>query len=265
MILLMDSYYDWAGLFTLGGLVSLVTLALLEIVLGIDNIIFVAIVTGKLGKEKQRRARTLGLLLALLMRIALLFSLTWIIRFSHPLIFLDSVAPFISFEPIGTESFAISLRDLILFGGGIFLLISATVEINKKIVGLETQEEQTSAPRNFRKAIFQIMLIDVVFSFDSILTAIGLANNVIIMIAAVIIAMIAMIMFSGQVSKIINEYPTIKMLALAFLLMIGMVLVADGLHFHVPRGYVYFSVAFSLLVEFLNLRMKRNEDKRKSV
>ena len=265
MILLMDSYYDWAGLFTLGGLLSLITLALLEIVLGIDNIIFVAIVTGKLGKEKQKRARTLGLLLALLMRIALLFSLTWIIRFSHPLVYLSASSPFVSAEPIATESFALSLRDLILFGGGIFLLISATVEINKKIIGLETQEEQTVAPRNFRKAIFQIMLIDVVFSFDSILTAIGLANNVIIMIAAVVVAMIAMIQFSGAVSKIINEYPTIKMLALAFLLMIGMVLVADGLHFHVPRGYVYFSVAFSLLVEFLNLRMKRNADRRKSV
>ena len=264
MTLLIESYYDWHGLFTLAGLLSLVTLALLEIVLGIDNIIFVAIVTGKLGKERQRRARTLGLLLALLMRIALLFSLTWIIRFSHPLFYLSGSSPFISFEPIGVEPFSFSLRDLILLGGGIFLLSSATVEINKKITGLETREEQTMAPRNFQKAIFQIMLIDVVFSFDSILTAIGLANNVLIMIAAVIIAMIAMIQFSGVVSKIINEYPTIKMLALAFLLMIGMVLVADGMHFHVPREYVYFSVAFSLLVEFLNLRMRRNEDKRKT-
>ncbi|HLG33604.1 MAG TPA: TerC family protein [Bacteroidia bacterium] len=256
---------DFSQLFTLNALLSLLTLSLLEIVLGIDNIIFVAIVTGKLGKEKQRRARTLGLLLALGMRIALLFSLTWIIGMSKPFLFFSENAPFIYFDPpLPAEYFALSVRDFILFGGGIFLLINATVEINKKIVGLEMQEEQTSAPRNFRKAIFQIMLIDVVFSFDSILTAIGLANNVSIMVIAVIIAMIVMILFSGSVSKIINEYPTIKMLALAFLLMIGMVLVADGLHFHIPRGYVYFSVAFSLLVEFLNLRMKRSVEKRKA-
>jgi predicted tellurium resistance membrane protein TerC len=254
---------DFSNLFSIEGLLSLLTLSLLEIVLGIDNIIFVAIVTGKLGKEKQRRARTLGLLMALVMRIALLFSLTWIMGMAKPFLFMTDTAPFIALAPPAIEHFALSIRDIILFGGGIFLLINATVEINKKIVGLETREEQTDAPRNFRKAIFQIMLIDVVFSFDSILTAIGLANNVIIMVVAVIIAMIVMILFSGSVSKIINEYPTIKMLALAFLLMIGMVLVADGLHFHVPRGYVYFSVAFSLMVEFLNLRMKRSEEKRK--
>ena len=256
---------DFSQIFTLDGLLSLLTLSLLEIVLGIDNIIFVAIVTGKLGKEKQRYARTLGLLLALVMRIALLFSLTWIIGMSKPFLFFAKTTPFIFLElPQAAEFFALSIRDLILFAGGIFLLINATIEINKKITGLEMQEEQTSAPRNFRRAIFQIMLIDVVFSFDSILTAIGLANNVLIMVIAVIIAMIVMILFSGSVSKVISQYPTIKMLALAFLLMIGMVLVADGLHFHVPRGYVYFSVAFSLLVEFLNLRMKGKEEKRKA-
>lgn len=256
---------DFSQLFTLDALLSLLTLSLLEIVLGIDNIIFIAIVTGKLGKEQQGRARTIGLVLALLMRIALLFSLTWIIGMSKPFLFFAESVPFIFLDlPEAAEYFALSVRDLILLAGGIFLLINATVEINKKIAGLEMQEEQSSAPRNFRKAIFQIMLIDVVFSFDSILTAIGLANNLLIMIVAVIISMFVMLLFSGSISKIINQYPTIKILALAFLLMIGMVLVADGLHFHIPRGYVYFSVAFSLMVEFLNLRMKRSEEKRKT-
>lgn len=256
---------DVSQLFTLDALLSLLTLSLLEIVLGIDNIIFIAIITGKLGKEQQGRARTIGLVLALLMRIALLFSLTWIIGMSKPFLFFAESAPFVFLNiPEQAEYFALSIRDLILLAGGIFLLISATVEINKKITGLEIQDEQSSAPRNFRKAIFQIMLIDVVFSFDSILTAIGLANNLLIMIIAVIISMFVMLLFSGSISKIINQYPTIKILALAFLLMIGMVLVADGLHFHIPRGYVYFSVAFSLMVEFLNLRMKRSEEKRKS-
>ncbi|MBK5284504.1 MAG: TerC family protein [Bacteroidia bacterium] len=261
----MESYLDVEGLFTLGAFLSLITLALLEIVLGIDNLIFVAIVTGRLAKEKQRRARTLGLLLALFLRVALLFSITWIIRFSHPLFYISETSPFLTFQiPDAVEFYRCSIRDIILLGGGIFLLISATREIDKKIRGMDSAQGAVHSPKNFRKAIFQIMLIDVVFSFDSILTAIGLVNNVLIMIFAVIIAMIAMILFSGSVSKIINEYPTIKMLALAFLLMIGMVLIADGMHFHVPRGYVYFSVAFSLLVEFLNLRMKSKEEKRKS-
>ena len=262
----MESPFDFSELFSVASLVSLLTLALLEIVLGIDNIIFVSIATDKLPKEKQRRARSIGLSLALVMRILLLLSITWIIRLTKPLFYITDDFPFFSLNAITDAgfSYACSFRDLILIAGGIFLLFSSTREIHKKIEGVEEKHEDGHSAKSFRKVIINIMLIDVVFSFDSILTAVGLVSNVWVMIIAVIMAMIVMMSFSGVVSRFVNDHPTVKMLALAFLIMIGMVLVADGLHFHVPKGYVYFSVAFSLGVEVLNLRMKRKKEKRQA-
>jgi predicted tellurium resistance membrane protein TerC len=262
----MESTFDFGELFTVASLVSLLTLSLLEIVLGIDNIIFVSIATDRLPKEQQKRARSLGLMLALVMRILLLLSITWIIRFTKPLFYINDDFPFLSLDAAadGAFSFAVSFRDLILIAGGIFLLISSTREIHKKIEGVEEGHIDGRKAKSFRSVIINIMLIDIVFSFDSILTAIGLVNNVLVMIIAVVIAMIVMLSFSGVVSRFVNNHPTVKMLALAFLIMIGMVLIADGLHFHVPKGYVYFSVAFSLGVEVLNLRMKRKQEKRQA-
>ena len=262
----MESPFDFGSLFTAASLVSLLTLALLEIVLGIDNIIFVSIATDKLPKEKQKRARSLGLGLALLMRIILLLSIAWIIGLTKPLFYVTRDFPFFGANaaPGADSTYACSFRDLVLIAGGIFLLFSSTREIHKKIEGEEESPEGAKNARSFRSVIFKIMLIDVVFSFDSILTAVGLVSNVLVMIIAVIIAMIVMLIFSGTVSRFVNDHPTVKMLALAFLIMIGMVLVADGLHFHVPKGYVYFSVAFSLGVEILNLRMKRKQEIKKS-
>jgi predicted tellurium resistance membrane protein TerC len=261
----MDPLFDFSSLFTVASLVSLLTLAMLEVVLGIDNIIFISITTDKLPKENQKRARTLGLGLALILRILLLLSITWIIRLTEPLFYVSENFPFFSLEPATGAAFmyGCSFRDLILIAGGIFLLFSATREIHRKIEGGEESDESGKTAQSFRSVIIKIMLIDVVFSFDSILTAIGLVSNVLVMIIAVIIAMIVMLIFSGTVSRFVNNHPTVKMLALAFLIMIGMVLVADGLHFHVPKGYVYFSVAFSLGVEVLNLRMKRKREIRK--
>ena len=255
----MTPSFDLSHLFSFDSLVSLLTLSVLEIVLGIDNIIFVAIVTGKLQKENQKKARTLGLTLALLLRIALLISLTWIIGLINPLFYVTADFPFINILPPEPSDifYVCSWRDIILLGGGIFLLVSALREIRTKITGKGEYHVTAQTPKSVRAAIAQIMLIDIVFSFDSILTAIGLANNLTVMILAVTLAMIAMISFSGAVSGFINNHPTVKMLALAFLLLIAFVLIADGLHYHIDKKYVYFSLAFSLAVELLNLQMKK--------
>jgi predicted tellurium resistance membrane protein TerC len=233
-------------LFSLEGLISLLTLTLLEVVLGIDNIIFISIVSGKLPEDEQAKARALGLGLALLMRVGLLFALTWLIGLNKPL--------FTIFE------FSASWRDIILFGGGMFLMAKSTTEIHGKVSG---DEELVDFKKRmgFSKAVFQIVLLDIIFSFDSILTAIGLVDQVIIMVAAVVIAMVVMLLFAGKVSAFVNNHPTVKVLALSFLLMIGLLLILDGVHVHVPKGYVYFSLAFSLFIEFLNLRMRRNKEK----
>ncbi|MBN8702021.1 MAG: TerC family protein [Bacteroidetes bacterium] len=240
---------DFSELFTLASLISLITLSLLEIVLGIDNIIFISIVANKLPREQQAKARSVGLMLALVMRIILLFSISWIVGLKEPL-----------FEAFGFEATG---RDLILFAGGLFLLVKTTTEIHNKIEGNEE-----SGPKIKKVAlnaiITQIVFIDIVFSFDSILTAVGLVSNLLVMILAVIIAMVIMLIFSEKVSDFINNNPTIKMLALAFLLMIGMLLVLDAAHIHVPKEFVYFSMAFSLLVEFLNIRLKRKEERRRN-
>src|ERR1035437_6279243 len=244
----MNLAQNFQELFSIHALISMLTLSVLEIVLGIDNIIFIAIVAGKLPERKdQRKARTIGLSLALIMRILLLFSITFVIGLKDPLFTIID--------------FGVTGRDIILFGGGIFLLIKTTLEIHNKIEGEgETPINVKSVALN--AIIMQIVFIDIIFSFDSILTAVGLVSNVLIMIGAVIVGMFIMLWFSEKVSDFINKHPTIKMLALAFLLMIGMVLILDAFHFHVPKQYIYISMAFSLLVEGLNMRMRSKRGKK---
>lgn len=224
-------------------IISLLTLTFMEIVLGIDNIIFISIISNRLPEERQPKARTIGLMLAMVLRVLLLLAISWIARLTVPL-----------FEIQGFEATG---RDLILFAGGLFLLAKSTTEIHSKLEGQEEHKRNTGAVVSFSKIIVQILLLDLVFSFDSILTAIGLVNQVWIMIVAVVVAMIIMLVFSGAIAKFINKHPTIKMLALSFLLLIGFMLVIEGLHFHVPKGYIYFAIFFSLFVEMLNLRMRR--------
>ena len=237
---------DFQQLFSVASLISLLTLSVLEIVLGIDNIIFISIVSGKLPKVKQKKARTIGLMLALIMRILLLFSISWIVGLKEPL--------------FNIMDFAVTGRDMILFAGGVFLLYKTTIEIHNKIEGYDDDVKVKTA--KFAGIVLQIVLIDIIFSFDSILTAVGLVSNLLIMIMAVVIAMIIMILFSGKVSDFINDNPTIKMLALAFLLMIGAMLLLEAFHQHIDKTFIYVAIAFSLLVETLNIRMKKKSEKR---
>ena len=225
--------------------VALLTLTALEIVLGIDNIIFIAILAGKLPQNQQVRARTIGLALAMLTRIALLFSITLIMKLSAPL-----------FTVFRVE---ISGRDIILILGGLFLLAKSTLEIHSNLEGEEThgKERMKRAKVTFRSVIVQIMLLDIVFSLDSVITAIGLAQQLAVMVAAIVIAVIVMMLVSGRISGFVDRHPTIKILALSFLLLIGLALVGEGFDLHIPKGYIYFAMAFSTLVELLNLRMRR--------
>jgi predicted tellurium resistance membrane protein TerC len=238
---------DFSDLFSFASLVSLLTLAVLEIVLGIDNIIFISIITGKLPRNQQNRGRTIGLMLALVMRILMLFSITWIAGLKDALFVISE--------------FAVTGRDIILFSGGVFLLYKTTIELRHKMQGHDENEIKVKKV-NFNAIVLQIVLIDILFSFDSILTAVGLVRNVLIMIAAVIVAMIIMILFSGKVSDFINHNPTIKILALSFLLMIGVVLILDACHQDINKKYIYVAFAFSFFVELMNLRMRRKEAKR---
>jgi predicted tellurium resistance membrane protein TerC len=235
-------------LLTTEALVSLLTLTLLEVVLGIDNIIFISIQAGKLPKEQQGSARRIGLLIALFVRIGLLFAITWIVGLKADL-----------FTILGM---GFSGRDLILLGGGLFLIYKSTREIHEKLEGEVISDDIKPAGSTMSSVILQIVLLDIVFSFDSILTAVGLARQVEIMIVAVILAMIIMLIFAAKISDFVNNHPTIKMLALSFLLMIGTMLVAESLEFEIPKGYIYFSMAFSLGVELLNMQTTR---KRKPV
>ncbi len=224
------------------GWIALLTLTALELVLGVDNIIFISILAGKLPARQQLRAWRLGLALAMLMRIVLLFSLAWVIRLTAPL-----------FTVLGNE---ISGRDLILIAGGLFLLAKSTHEIHQKLEGGEARisaRERVS----FRSVIVQIMLLDMVFSLDSVITAVGMVREVAIMVIAVVIAIAVMMLFARPIGDFVERHPTVKMLALSFLLLVGTALVADGLDLHIPRGYIYFSMAFSVLVEMLNLRLRR--------
>ena len=218
---------------------SLLTLTTLEIVLGIDNLVFVAITAGRLPPHQQARGRRIGLALALLMRLALLASISWVIGLTAPL-----------FSVVGH---GVSWRDVILVGGGIFLLYKGTAEIHERLEG-DTAEMAADAPRlSLSRVVMQIMALDIVFSLDSVITAVGMASHLWVMMTAVIIASIIMVVGSGPVSRFIDHHPTVKMLALSFLLLIGMTLVADGLGFHVPKGFVYSAIGFSMAVEALNL------------
>ena len=226
--------------------IALATLTALEIVLGIDNIIFISILAGKLEPAQQGRARTIGLLLAMGTRILLLLSLAWIIRLTAPL-----------FTVFGNE---ISGRDLILIAGGLFLLAKSTFEIHGKLEG----EEGHSSKRvhaTFGSVLVQIMLLDIVFSLDSVITAVGMVDEIAVMVAAVIIAVAAMMVSAGPISTFVDRHPTVKMLALSFLLLIGTTLIIEGLDHHVPKGYIYFAMAFSVFVELLNLRLRKTMQK----
>ena len=221
--------------------IALVTLTALEIVLGIDNIIFISILAGKLPHNEQAKARTLGLTLAMFTRIALLFSLTIIMRLTAPL-----------FTVLGNE---ISGRDIILIVGGLFLIAKSTHEIHEKLEGDEGKTSR-KVTASFASVIIQIMLLDIVFSLDSVITAIGMASALGIMVIAVVIAVIFMMIFAGAISDFVQKRPTIKMLALSFLLLIGVALIAEGLDQHIPKGYIYFAMAFSVFVEMLNLKLR---------
>jgi len=222
--------------------IALATLLALEIVLGVDNVVFISVLAGKLPREQQARARNLGLSLALFTRILLLLSLSWIVRLTDPL-----------FTVVGHE---LSGRDLILLAGGLFLLAKATHEMHQQLEGEEGGSSTRVAP-TFAAVIVQILLLDVVFSLDSVITAVGMVDEIAIMVAAVVLAMLFMLAFAGRVSAFVDRHPTVKMLALSFLLLIGVTLVADGIGQHISKGYIYFAMAFSVFVEMLNLRLRR--------
>jgi predicted tellurium resistance membrane protein TerC len=230
--------------------VALLTLIFLEIILGVDNIIFISIVSSKLPKEQQAKARNIGLMLALVFRILLLMGITYIIQLTEPVFTID----FLGFNH------GFSWRDLILLAGGLFLIAKSTSEIHQKIAGSHEEKSEEVVKGSMTKTVFQIILLDIVFSFDSILTAIGLVDQIILMIIAVVIAMVIMMIFTGAISRFIEERPTLQVLALSFLILIGVMLVAEGFGEHVPKGYIYFSVAFSLLVEVLNMRLRKKNE-----
>jgi predicted tellurium resistance membrane protein TerC len=222
--------------------VAFLTLTALEIVLGIDNIIFISILAGKLPKRQRRRARIIGLGLAMITRIVLLFSLAWMMRLTTPL-----------FTVLKQD---ISGRDLILIAGGLFLIAKSTLEIHDKLEGEEGRSTARAAA-SYVGVLVQIALLDIVFSLDSVITAIGMVNQVSVMVAAIVIATLFMMLFAAAVSAFVDRHPTVKMLALSFLVLVGVVLVGDGFDMHVPKGYIYFAMAFSVLVEMLNLRIRR--------
>jgi predicted tellurium resistance membrane protein TerC len=230
-----------APFFTYEALLALVTLTFLEIILGVDNIIFISILSGKLPPALQAKARRTGLLGAMGMRILLLMSIAWIVRLTAPL-----------FSVLGRD---VSGRDVILIGGGLFLLGKATLEIHERLEGEEADEAVKAAP-SFGAVITQIMLLDVVFSIDSVITAIGMADEVSIMVAAVVLSVAIMMFAAEPVSTFVGRHPTVKVLALSFLLLIGVSLIGDGLGMHIPKGYIYFAMGFSVFVEMINLRVR---------
>jgi len=224
--------------------IAFLTLTALELVLGIDNIIFISILAGKLPPDQRKKARTLGLALAMITRVLLLLSLSWIIRLTAPL-----------FTVLSQE---ISGRDLILIVGGLFLLGKSTFEIHGKLEGEEGHASARVGP-SFTSVLIQILMLDVVFSLDSVITAVGMVDNVAIMIAAVVVSIVFMMAFAGPISGFVERHPTVKMLALSFLLLIGVTLIVEGFDHHIPKGYIYFAMAFSVFVEMLNLRLRKSK------
>jgi predicted tellurium resistance membrane protein TerC len=235
--------FDWIA--SPEGWIALVTLTVLEIVLGVDNIIFISILSGKLPQHEQAKARRTGLLLAMLMRIALLFSIAWVTRLTEPL-----------FAVFGH---GVSGRDLVLILGGLFLLAKSTHEIHDNLEG-EGPHGEARAVASFAGVLVQIMLLDIVFSLDSVITAIGMADQLSVMVLAVMIAVGVMMVAAGPIGRFVERHPTVKMLALSFLLLIGMSLILDGVGQHVPKGYVYFAMGFSVFVELINLRVRKKSE-----
>lgn len=233
--------------------ISLLTLTVLEIVLGIDNIVFISILAGKLPADQQAKARQTGLMLALITRVLLLCGLAWMVKLTTPLFHVPTLG-------ILHEPHPVSGRDLILILGGLFLLWKSTHEIHEKLEGHDGAVSSRVAPK-FVAVVTQILLLDIVFSLDSVITAVGMANRLGVMIAAVIIALIFMLFFAGTISDFIHKHPSLKMLALSFLILIGCALVAEGFHKQIPKGYIYFSMAFSVGVEALNIRMRTKQQK----
>ena len=236
----LTSAFAWTG--SAEGWIALATLTVLEIVLGIDNIVFISILAGKLKKDERERARKLGLSLAMFIRIGLLLSITWVMGLTAPL-----------FTAVGNE---ISGRDLILIVGGLFLIAKSTHEIHGKLEG-EEGHGSAKVVASFAAVIVQILLLDIVFSLDSVITAVGMADDVSVMIIAVIAAVGVMMVSAGAISDFVEDHPTVKMLALSFLLLIGVTLMAEGFEQHIPKGYVYFAMGFSVFVEMINLRLRR--------
>ena len=221
---------------------AFLTLTALEIVLGIDNIIFISILVGRLPPEQRARGRTIGLSLAMITRILLLLSITWVMGLSDEL-----------FSILGR---GVSGRDLILFGGGLFLIAKSTLEIHGSLEG-ESEQREAKGRASFLSVITQIAIIDIVFSLDSVITAVGMADDVEVMIAAVVVAVLVMMFLAGPISDFVDRHPTIKMLALSFLILIGVALVGEGVGFHIPKGYIYFAMGFSIFVEMINLRVRK--------
>jgi predicted tellurium resistance membrane protein TerC len=226
--------------------IGLLTLTVLELVLGIDNIIFITILAGKLPEKQRNKARTTGLGLAMLMRILLLLCLSWIMGLTHPL--------------FTVAHFAVTGRGMILTAGGLFLLVKSTHEIHDRIEG-EDLHRQARVPSTLLSVLIQIILLDVVFSLDSVITAVGMVDEITVMIIAVILSVIVMMVFAGPVSRFVDRHPTVKMLALSFLLLIGVNLIAEGVGFHIPKGYIYFAMAFAVFVEMLNLKIRGQKPK----
>lgn len=237
-------------IFTTAALTSILTLTILEVVLGVDNIIFVSIISSKLPKNEQKKARQIGLIMAMAIRVSLLFVLGWILGLEKELFNLQSIGlPF---------DIGFSGKDLILLAGGLFLLYKSTSEIHHKLEGQEDNVSAKKTTSKLSRAIFDIAIINIVFSVDSIITAIGMTSNIYVMAVSVILSTVAMLLFAGSVGEFVEKHPTVKMLALAFLVMIGTLLIAEAFKVHVPKGYIYFSMAFSFLVEMLNIKMRKN-------
>ncbi|NQW43131.1 MAG: TerC family protein [Bacteroidetes bacterium] len=235
------------------GIISLVSLTFMEIVLGIDNIIFVSIIAGRAEKKDQKRVRNIGLFLAMILRLALLFLIQLINDASNPIFTIPL--------EILREGAKISIKDLVLIGGGLFLIYKSTTEIHHKFNVDEHIETERKTKQKFNAIIVQILLLNIVFSIDSIVTAIGLTQNIIIMMIAIILSMVIMLLVSNSISNFVDKHPTVKMLALSFLLMIGFTLILEAFEIHVPKGYLYFAMAFSLLVEMLNIRLRVKKEK----
>lgn len=242
--------------------ISLLTLTVLEVVLGIDNIVFISILSCKLPAEQQKKARQLGLILALVTRVLLLFSIKWIMSLTEP--FINLATTFGIDNPDWSRYLELSGRDLILFIGGLFLIYKSTTEIHHKMDGPHDEQKVSKKSATFMSTILQILVLDIVFSLDSVITAVGMVDQIGVMVAAVIIAVLIMLLSAEQISKFVNDYPSVKMLALSFLLLIGVSLTAEAFDQHIPKGYIYFAMAFSVLVEFLNIKSEKKHLQKQS-